>query len=102
MSALPTKADLIVGVGFFDLRCLRRTAKYAHAFWLDRAATGDPYTCTTLNALAHERVRVRHRKVVDARTWEHIGRFFELGNKLGHSAPFIEGGSAIGLSATDA
>jgi hypothetical protein len=44
----------VVGVGFLDLRCLRRTAKYAHAFWLDRAATGDPYTCTALNALAHK------------------------------------------------
>ena len=76
---------MIVGVGFLDLRCLRRTAKYAHAFWLDRAATGDPYTCAALNALAHERVRVRHRQVVDARAREHVGRFFELGNKLGHS-----------------
>jgi hypothetical protein len=63
---------------------LGRTAKNAHAFGLDRAATGDPYTCTALNALTHERVRVRHRKVVDARAWEHVGRF-ELGHELRHT-----------------
>jgi hypothetical protein len=30
-----------------DPRYLRRTALYAHAHGLDRAATGDPYTCAT-------------------------------------------------------
>jgi hypothetical protein len=82
VEAIPQPVLLIVR--FLDLRCLRRTAKDAHASGLDRAATGDPYTCTTLNALAHERVRVRHRKVVDARTWEHVGRF-ELGHELRHT-----------------
>jgi hypothetical protein len=82
LEAIPQPVLLIVR--FLDLRCLRRTAKDAHASGLDWAATGDPYTCPTLNALAHERVRVRHRKVVDARTWEHVGRF-ELGHELRHT-----------------
>ena len=72
------------GHGFIGLHCLRRTAKYAHAFGLDRAATGDPYACTAFSALAHERVRVRHRQFVDARTREHVGRF-GLGHELRHN-----------------
>jgi hypothetical protein len=96
MTASPLKAGSVVGVRFLDLRCLRRTAKDAHASGLDRAATGDPYTCPTLNALAHERVRVRHRKVVDARTWEHVGRF-ELGRELRHTElVLLKAGALLG------
>jgi hypothetical protein len=102
MSALPPKASLVVDVRFLDLHCLRRTANDAHAFGLDRAATGDPYTCTALNALAHERVRVRHRQFVDARTREHVGRF-ELGHELRHTElDLFQAGALLGLSATDA
>jgi hypothetical protein len=75
MSALSPEADVIVGVRILELRYLHRTATYAHAFGLDGAATGDPYTCITLKALARERVRVRHRQFVDAVTREHVRRF---------------------------
>jgi hypothetical protein len=86
------------GVGFLDLRCLRRTAKYAHAFWLDRAATSDPYTCTALNALAHKGVRAGHRHVVDSRARYHVGRF-RLGYALIHKLLLpLKAGALLRLS----
>src|SRR5260221_11289959 len=61
-------------VSLLDLLRTRRTAERTHAHWFDRTGVLNPYSSTTLSALAHKRASVGYQHIDNARAGNYVGR----------------------------